>query len=56
MSSTAHSHDLYLDPSIRDWVLIPIMVVMVLIGVLRHYLTIIFTEKPKEDPEVIAKT
>lgn len=35
----SHSQPLILDPAIRDWVLIPIMVVMVLIGVLRHYLT-----------------
>ncbi|KAJ3413379.1 ER membrane complex subunit 3 [Chytridiales sp. JEL 0842] len=31
------SQSIYLDPAIRDWVLIPIMVVMVLVGVLRHH-------------------
>ena len=33
--------DFVLDPAIRDWVLVPIMLVMVLIGVLRHYVTIL---------------
>jgi hypothetical protein len=28
-----------LDPAIRDWVLLPIMLVMLEIGVLRHYVT-----------------
>lgn len=33
-----------LDPEIRDWVLFPIMAVMFLIGMLRHYLTLIFNQ------------
>ncbi|KAJ3338811.1 hypothetical protein HDU93_009033 [Gonapodya sp. JEL0774] len=29
---------MFLDPAIRDWVLFPIMIVMVLVGVVRHYI------------------
>ncbi|KAI9296588.1 transmembrane protein [Neoconidiobolus thromboides FSU 785] len=35
-----------LDPAIRDWVLFPIMIVMVLVGVLRHHITILLTSAP----------
>ncbi|KAI0243656.1 hypothetical protein L0F63_002958 [Massospora cicadina] len=35
-----------LDPAIRDWVLVPIMVVMVLVGVLRHQVTSLLTATP----------
>jgi len=38
---------MYLDPAIRDWVLIPIMVIMILVGVLRHDLTLLFMGEPK---------
>ncbi|WVQ75515.1 hypothetical protein IAR50_005140 [Cryptococcus sp. DSM 104548] len=40
--------DLYLDPSIRDWVLIPITLIMVLVGVLRHYVTQLLNSAPKK--------
>ncbi|WRT69019.1 uncharacterized protein IL334_006001 [Kwoniella shivajii] len=40
--------DLYLDPSIRDWVLIPITLIMVLVGVLRHYVTLLLNSPPKK--------
>ncbi|KAF9452444.1 transmembrane protein [Macrolepiota fuliginosa MF-IS2] len=43
--STAAS--LYLDPSIRDWVLFPISLVMVLVGILRHYVLLLLQNKPK---------
>jgi hypothetical protein len=36
-----------LDPAIRDWVLFPIMTVMILIGMLRHYATILLASTPK---------
>ncbi|CEG65755.1 hypothetical protein RMATCC62417_02470 [Rhizopus microsporus] len=36
-----------LDPAIRDWVLIPIMIVMVLVGILRHHITMLITGTPK---------
>ncbi|OCF54528.1 hypothetical protein L486_08078 [Kwoniella mangroviensis CBS 10435] len=42
--------DLYLDPSIRDWVLIPITLIMVLVGVLRHYVTLLLNSPPKKQP------
>ncbi|KAL1916870.1 uncharacterized protein VTP21DRAFT_5067 [Calcarisporiella thermophila] len=36
-----------LDPAIRNWVLIPIMIVMVLVGVLRHQITILLGGEQK---------
>ncbi|KAI8913131.1 hypothetical protein PhCBS80983_g05094 [Powellomyces hirtus] len=44
---TQDSQQIFLDPAIRDWVLIPIMLVMVLVGVLRHYATQLLTSVPK---------
>ncbi|KAG9067991.1 ER membrane complex subunit 3 [Linnemannia hyalina] len=37
-----------LDPAIRDWVLIPIMIVMVLVGVVRHQVTVLLNGTPKK--------
>ncbi|KAL7421361.1 hypothetical protein Q5752_004246 [Cryptotrichosporon argae] len=42
--------DLYLDPSIRDWVLVPITLIMVLVGLLRHYVTLLLNSAPKKQP------
>ncbi|KAL4081781.1 integral membrane protein DUF106-domain-containing protein [Scleroderma yunnanense] len=39
---------LYLDPQIRDWVLFPITLVMILVGVLRHYVVILLQSPPKQ--------
>ncbi|GJJ07270.1 hypothetical protein Clacol_001470 [Clathrus columnatus] len=47
MSNSASS-SLYLDPQIRDWVLFPITIVMTLVGILRHYVTILLTSSPKK--------
>ena len=33
--------ELFLDSAIRDWVLLPISVVMLLVGILRHYVTLL---------------
>ncbi|KAJ2777068.1 hypothetical protein GGI15_004630 [Coemansia interrupta] len=45
---------MFLDPAIRDWVLFPITVIMVLVGVFRHQLTILMTgEPPKPEPKDI---
>ncbi|KAF8925929.1 ER membrane complex subunit 3 [Dissophora ornata] len=37
-----------LDPAIRDWVLLPIMVVMILVGVVRHQVTVLLNGTPKK--------
>ena len=39
--------DLFLDSAIRDWVLIPITVVMVLVGVMRHHVLTLLNSPPK---------
>ncbi|KAJ7228773.1 transmembrane protein [Mycena pura] len=48
MSNSAVS--LYLDPQIRDWVLFPITLVMILVGILRHYVVILLQSPPKKLP------
>jgi len=44
-----HESELLLDPSIRNWVLLPILVVMILVGLVRHYITLLFASPPKFD-------
>ncbi|KAI6003882.1 transmembrane protein [Pisolithus albus] len=39
---------LYLDPQIRDWVLFPITLVMILVGILRHYVVVLLQSPPKK--------
>ncbi|KAL0949703.1 hypothetical protein HGRIS_009740 [Hohenbuehelia grisea] len=39
---------LYLDPQIRDWVLFPITLVMILVGILRHYVVQLLQSPPKQ--------
>jgi len=39
---------LYLDPQIRDWVLFPITLVMILVGILRHYVVVLLQSQPKK--------
>ncbi|KAG7097094.1 hypothetical protein E1B28_004478 [Marasmius oreades] len=46
MSAPAVS--LYLDPQIRDWVLFPITLVMILVGILRHYVVLLLQSAPKK--------
>jgi len=41
---------MHLDPQLRDWVLFPIFMVMLLVGVLRHYVTLLIQGKPKKQP------
>ncbi|KAJ6629102.1 integral membrane protein DUF106-domain-containing protein [Mycena sp. CBHHK59/15] len=48
MSSSAVS--LYLDPQIRDWVLFPITLVMILVGILRHYVVLLLQSPPIKLP------
>ncbi|KAI8801139.1 integral membrane protein DUF106-domain-containing protein [Cladochytrium replicatum] len=47
---------MYLDPAIRDWVLFPIMIVMVLVGVLRHHATQLMSSMPKSDLKGVRET
>ncbi|KAJ3294173.1 ER membrane complex subunit 3 [Borealophlyctis nickersoniae] len=49
-------NQIFLDPAIRDWVLIPIMVVMVLVGVLRHHATQLLSSVPKGNVKAIRET
>ncbi|KAG7449244.1 uncharacterized protein BT62DRAFT_979281 [Guyanagaster necrorhizus] len=39
---------LYLDSQIRDWVLFPITLVMILVGILRHYVVLLLQSPPKK--------
>jgi hypothetical protein len=45
---------LLLDSSLRNWVLLPILLVMVLVGLLRHYVSILLQATPKpQDPRAV---
>ena len=46
----AMSQSLFLDPALRDWVLLPIFVVMIMVGILRHYATLLLQSTPKPEP------
>ncbi len=46
---------LVLDSSIRDWVLFPIVLVIFLFGILRHYVTIAMRSTRKNDVEKLAQ-
>ena len=39
--------ELLLDPAIRTWVFVPVILITFLVGVLRHYVSIIFMSKKK---------
>lgn len=45
--------DLVLDTAIRDWVLIPLSVVMVLIGVLRYFVSKLMRSYQAPDQKVV---
>jgi len=40
-------HELVLDPAIRDWVFLPLIVIMFLVGILRHNATSLLRSDPK---------
>lgn len=48
--STWAEQDIRLDPSIRNWVLLPITFVMLLVGILRHYAIQLLNTDPKPVP------
>lgn len=39
--------ELLLDPAIRTWVFLPVILITFLVGILRHYVSILFTSKKK---------
>ncbi|KAK4471758.1 hypothetical protein MN116_005157 [Schistosoma mekongi] len=45
--------ELFLDPCIRSWVFLPLVIITFLFGVLRHYMTIMFTSEKKGELENI---
>ena len=45
--------DLVLDTQIRDWVLLPLTVVMILIGILRFLITKMAKSEPNVDMKVL---
>nr|KJB75533.1 hypothetical protein B456_012G047500 [Gossypium raimondii] len=47
------AEDLVLDTTIRDWVLIPLSVVMVLIGVLRYFASKLMRSFQVPDPKIV---
>ena len=50
------AEELVLDTAIRDWVLIPLSVVMVLIGVLRYFVSKLMRSPPSASPSPDPKT
>ena len=52
----AQDGDLLLDPAIRNWVLVPITAVMLLTGILKHYITLLLTDPPKVDKKKTRET
>eukprot|EP00842_Homolaphlyctis_polyrhiza_P004760 jgi/Hompol1/5285/HPOL_002646-RA len=48
--------EIFLDPAIRDWVLFPIMLVMVLVGVLRSYAMQLMQTTPKANLKQLRET
>lgn len=47
------AEDLVLDTAIRDWVLIPLSVVMVLIGVLRNFVAKLMRSNQVPDAKIV---
>lgn len=39
--------DLVVDPQIRSWVFLPIVVITFLVGIVRHYISILLTSQKK---------
>ena len=47
------AEDLVLDTAIRDWVLVPLSVVMVLIGVLRYFVGKLMRSSQSPDKKIV---
>lgn len=47
---------MHLDPAIRDWVMMPILLVMILVGLLRSNATILLQSKPKVDKWLVRES
>ena len=47
IAMTGSTQSLFLDPALRDWVLLPIFIVMIMVGILRHYATLLLQSSPK---------
>ena len=43
--------ELLLDPDIRMWVILPIVLITLMFGLLRHYITILLTNDNKQPKE-----
>jgi len=41
--------DLLLDPAIRSWVFVPIIVITFVVGIVRHYAYLLLLNKKKSD-------
>jgi len=52
----ASANNIVLDPMIRDWVFVPIVLVMFLQGVLRQYVAVLLNEEKKPVVSMIQKT
>lgn len=52
----AAEQNILLDPSIRDWVLLPLIVIVLFVGVLRHYVTILMNSPSKPNMARICNT
>ena len=46
-SETMSEPELQLDPAIRVWVFLPIVMITFLIGVLRHYVSVLLSSQKK---------
>ena len=53
MPTIEEQQSILLDPEIRDWVLIPIMLVMFLVGILRDNIQTLLTSNKNQDEKTV---